>query len=262
MNRKILNKEEINKIKAIAFDLDGTVYFGNTLADGVAELTIFLKNRGIKVFYFTNNSAKSREDIFNKLKELGLELLLDEVYNSAYATAIYAKENGFRKVYCVGSKGLIKELELRGITVLPNEEQAEAVIVGLDMEFDYNKIAKALNGIKKGCRLIACNRDRNYPVGNNAVLPGCGPLVAAIEYASGIEADCVIGKPNTYMLELLAKDHRLRNDEILVVGDTYDSDIEMAKRYKSPSILILNNSVYDVCDTMLLNETKDLKSIF
>lgn len=252
----------LSKIKAVAFDLDGTIYFGNTLADGVSELVSFLKSKNIKVFYFTNNSSKSRTEIFDKLKNLGLELILDEVYNSAYATAIYAKEKGYKSVYCPGAAGLVKELELNGVTVLTGDELAEAVIVGLNAEFNYTNIAKSLNNIRRGSKLIVCNRDPNYPVGNNTILPGCGPLVAAIECAAGVKADFVVGKPNTYMLEILMKDHKLKNFEVLVVGDTYDSDIEMAKKYGSSSVLVTNNSAYNVSDVVLLKQTKDLRLLF
>jgi len=257
----MLNRDVISKIKAVAFDLDGTIYFGDALAEGVQDLTFFLKGKGIKIFYFSNNSAKSRLEVFNKLKLLGLDVSVDEVYNSAYATAEYLKENNIKSVFCSGSPGLAEEIESRGIKVLRGGEFAEAVVVGLNNKFNYDNISEALNRLKNGSKLIACNRDRNYPASGGRLLPGCGPLVASIESAAGLEADYVVGKPNTYMLSLLAKDHNLKNTEILVVGDTYDSDIVMADRYGSPGVLILNNNS-NARGAASVNTTKELKSIF
>jgi HAD superfamily hydrolase (TIGR01450 family) len=263
MTKFLLYKKMLHNIKAVAFDLDGTLYFQNSLFEGVIELLTLIKSKGINTFYFTNNSFKSRSEIFSKLANLGVNLSLEEVYTSSYATAIYAKENNIKRVHCIGGKGLIQELESKEIAIFNNGEQVDAIIVGLDPEFSYDKISYSLMSLNKGCRLIACNRDRNYPIGNNILLPGCGPLIAAIEYASGVEADYVVGKPNTYMLEILLKAHKLNNTEILIVGDTYESDIEMAKRCGCPAALIASNKfAHNQDDVLSLNNTKDLKLLF
>ncbi|MCX5848690.1 MAG: HAD-IIA family hydrolase [Deltaproteobacteria bacterium] len=232
-----INKE---KIKAVAFDLDGTLYIGEKLIDGVKETIDSLNNSGIKIFYFTNNSAKSRDAIYQKLFALGLSPRAGTIYNSAYAAAMYLKENKYRSVYCFGANGLKDEIVNAGLNCVPAENGSpQAVVVGLDHDFNYDKLGTALNLLKnKNCKFIICNRDRTYPVEGNLLMPGCGPIVAALEYATERTADVIIGKPNTYMLELLCRDWKLVNHEILVVGDTYESDIAMANNFGSPSVLI------------------------
>jgi HAD superfamily hydrolase (TIGR01450 family) len=229
-----------NKIKAVAFDLDGTLHIGNNIIDGVEETIKFLYERDIKVFYFTNNSSKTREEIFDKLKKLKLPSKISKIYNSAYATGLYLKENGYESVYCCGSEGLLKEIKDSGITCTDGvRDSPQAVVVGLDHSFDLKKMSTALNLLRNmECKFIICNRDRTYPVEDNLLMPGCGPIVAALEYATERTADVVIGKPNTYMLELLCRDWKLGNQEILVVGDTYESDIAMANNFGSRSVLI------------------------
>lgn len=256
----ILSNKKINikKIKAIAFDLDGTVYLGNYLVEGIKPLISFLKGKKIRVFYFTNNSVKSRKEIFEKLRGLGLKLSLTDVYNSAYATARYLLMEGIYKVYCLGSSGLKQELGDNGIIISRRKAKVDAVVIGLDTKFKYSSISNALQVIKRGAKLIACNMDANYPTGENRLLPGCGSLVAAVETASGKKADYAVGKPNTFMLNMLAEDYHLKNNEILVVGDMYESDIAMAKKYGSPAVLVLNNSDCDKQDAITVNETKDL----
>jgi 4-nitrophenyl phosphatase len=73
----------------------------------------------------------------------------------------------------------------------------------LDFDITYSKITEALNFVAQNNEVIVCNRDRNYLVENNELRPGCGSLVAAIEFAAGKTFDCIVGKPNTYMMELL-----------------------------------------------------------
>lgn len=255
-----MKKTAINQVKAVAFDLDGTIYYGNSLISGAKELVRFLQDKGIKVIYFTNNSMRTKRDIYEKLLGMGLELNREDVYNSAYATAVYAKYMGIKKAYCIGSEGLIKELEASGVYATENDKQAEALIVGLDTGFDYNKLSIALALLTRKCFFIACNLDRNYPVENGILLPGCGPIISAIQFSYDRKPDFVVGKPNTYMLELLAKDHNIAVRDILVVGDTYDSDIAMAKKSKCLSILISNkDSGYE--DTLVVKNARDIMHI-
>lgn len=69
-------------------------------------------------------------------------------------------------------------------------------------------------------------------------MPGCGPGVAAVENALGRAADVVVGKPSVFMMELIAADWAVSNDEILVIGDSLESDIGMAVSYGCRSFLI------------------------
>ena len=229
----------MKKINAVAFDLDGTIYTGEKLVDGAAEIITYLKDKNIKICYFTNNSGKTRKDIHKKLLKLGLNLEIGTVYNSSYAAGVYLKNNHFKKVYCCGSPGLQEELAFTGIKCVRDNEAPEAVVVGLDLEFNYKKMAVALNLLRnRDCQFIVCNKDRNYPIEDYRLMPGCGTIVAALEFAADRQVDVIIGKPETFMLDLLCKDWNLRSEEILVVGDTFDSDIAMADSYGSPSLLI------------------------
>ncbi|MFA5322017.1 MAG: HAD-IIA family hydrolase [Smithella sp.] len=226
-------------IKAVAFDLDGTIYIGDKLVNGVTETLKYLKNKNIKIFYFTNNSAKTRQDIHKKLQKLNLDPEIETIYNTAYATGEYLKENGFKKVYCCGSSGLKEEISRFDIKCIDDKEMPEAVIVGLDHGFNYEKMAVALNILKnKKIKFIICNRDRTYPAENSRLMPGCGPIVAALEFAASRQAEVIIGKPEIFMLDLLCRDWNFRKEEIFVVGDSLESDIAMADAYGSPSLLL------------------------
>jgi HAD superfamily hydrolase (TIGR01450 family) len=232
-------------IKAIAFDLDGTIYYGNQIIEGAIETIEYLKNKGLKIFYFTNNSTKTREQIYSKLTNMGLTLSIDSVYTSAYATAVFCVENQINGVYCIGSNGLISELIEQDIQV--NSDDIKAVVIGLDLDINYEKLSQALFFLQKGCRLIICNQDKNYPIENGVLKPGCGSMVGAILGAYDKQIDFEVGKPNTYMIELLSKAHHLTKDNILVVGDSLESDIEMARRYG--------------CQSVLVNEKNDLNQL-
>lgn len=245
-------------IKVFAFDLDGTIYKGNTIIDGAADLIKFITNLGMKVIYFTNSSTRTREQVINKLGGMGLVTSLNEVYTSAYATAVYAAEKSYSKVWCIGADGLKAELKAFGIQITENASLADALIIGLDPEFNYSRLAEVMPFHDNGCPIIACNRDSSYPVENGRFLPGCGPIVAAVEDALGRNVDCMTGKPSIYMLGLLTTDWNYINSDIVVVGDSYESDIQMAKRYGCRSFLISSDTNQKVNGTTVVQKIGDI----
>lgn len=246
-------------IKAILFDLDGTIYLGNQLVDGVADVLSDLADHALKPLYVTNNSSKSRNQLLQKLTGMGIHPELRQIYGAGYAAAVYADRQGLRKVFCIGAQGLRDEIRGVGIHVCEDEQEAEALIVGMDINFDDMKLARAVSLMKRGCTAIACSRENHYPVEHGMVLPACGSIVAAIERASGKKIGYVAGKPNPYMLNLLCHDWNLKAQEILIVGDTYATDVIMAKKFGSKSILI-SKKKYKT--TIVVDNVQRIKEIF
>ena len=226
----------MNNISALAFDLDGTIYHGNSAIEGAREVIAALADLTYQIFYFTNNSAKTREQIVDKLNRLGFPAKPQNTYCASYAIRAYLLEKKFRSIYLIGSDDLKNDLAAYNIKV-EDSSRVPAVVVGLDPSFDYSKISIALEAVNNGAKLIVANLDPSYPVENNRRLPGCGAMVGAIVGATIHAPDFTIGKPNTYMLELLCKEHGLSPKEICIVGDSPDSDIKMAANFKCQSIL-------------------------
>ncbi len=70
----------------------------------------------------------------------------------------------------------------------------DAVVVGLDPQLTYLRIAAAADCVRAGSVLVATNRDPIYPT-ERGFRPGAGSVVAAIEAASRTTARVTIGKP-------------------------------------------------------------------
>ena len=107
--------------------------------------------------------------------------------------------------------------------------------------------------------LILQREERVYPGENGRLLPGCGAMTAPVEWCANRQCDLVIGKPNTMMVDYIKSAYHIDESNILVVGDTYESDIEMAKRAGCYSVLI-SSQYYD--DTICIDSIKDLPSVF
>jgi HAD superfamily hydrolase (TIGR01450 family) len=231
--------ENVDKIKLFAFDLDGTLYMGENIITGAVELIDYLREE-YRVVFFTNNSVKTGSEVHGKLNRLGIKCELDEVYTSSSVTAYYLNESGIDNLYVIGSDGFRNELEDKGLRIVDNDS-AENLVVGLDFHFNYTKIANALTVLLNGGRFIVCNEDRSYPVGENRYMPACGAMVGSIIASADKRPDFVVGKPNTYILSKISKAFAVENHEIMVVGDSYESDITMAINYNSKAILIGSN---------------------
>lgn len=222
-------------IKAIVFDLDGTIYFGENVTDGALD-TINTLEKNYQIFFLTNNSGKRRREIIGKLSKMGFVATAQNTYCGSYAISSYLAENKITPVYLIGTGGLASDITSCGIRI-ENSPDVSAVVVGLDQFFSYEKIMMALEAIDKGAKLIVANTDASYPVENNQRLPGCGAMVAAIVAATGHAPDFHIGKPNTYLLELICKEHGFSAADICVIGDSVESDIAMATKFNCQSIL-------------------------
>lgn len=226
--------------KAVIFDLDGTIYFGNKIAPYALEVLDYLEKSGYEIIFFTNNSTKTRENILQKLLSLNIKTNIDRVYTSSYATAKYANENKIHKVFLIGTDDFKSELNKFNIDVV-DELTCDAVLIGLDVTFNYNQIAKALRAVNKGAKIIASNVDMNFPIEDNILRPGSNAIVGALLGCSGKKVDYIVGKPNTYLLESIVTDFHLNKNKVWVIGDSLESDIAMANNFDCKSILVDQN---------------------
>jgi 4-nitrophenyl phosphatase len=260
------------KIKAIAFDLDGVVYVGNTVMPGAIKTIQTLRAMGFKIFFVTNNSGKKREYLAAKLTRMGIEASVDDIFSSGYAAGSLAKQLSEvnDRVYVIGSNDLKEEFVDLGMKIVQGYP-CNLIVVGIDAGFNYEMLTLSLEILRGGATFIVCNRDRNFPIEKGKFLPGCGSIVAAIEWAWGGSAHYDVGKPNTKLLEMISIKYDFQPSEILVVGDVVDSDIAMAKRFGTISVLIpydQQNNVQrnlkekDVNPDFILPKIEELISLF
>jgi len=223
-------------------DLDGVVYRGNELLPGAREFIDWLAANQKKYLFLTNNSFATEAQILAKLARLGVATDGAHLLTAGQA----AVQNIARRVpggsvYVVGEQPLIDLVEEQGlIAVAMDSLEAEAVLVGLDRTFNYQKMANAANAIRNGALFVTINRDPVLPV-SGGFLPGCGSLAAALESASGVSPE-VVGKPEPTLLleamELLAS----KPEETVMVGDGLAIDILAGQRAGTHTLLVLSGS--------------------
>lgn len=253
-----------SEIKLIAFDLDGTIYNGNQIIEGASDAITFFRNSGKHIRFFTNNSASSRRQIYSKLLNLNIELIENEVYCCTYAAAIYLKHERMFNLHVVGSETLKSELTREGFNINTQSSGIDAMLVGIDPDFNYNKLNAAFEIIQnnKDCKIIVSNTDNSFPSENGLRKPGCGAIVASLLSTFERNYDFMLGKPSTYILDIISKETAIDPEGILVVGDSYHSDIQMAKSGGAKSVFICGKTDRKFTDTIAIEKIKDIKEIF
>ena len=113
----------------IATDLDGTLFKGQTLIDGVKEGLLKIINEGIEIYYTTNNSSQTPSEIKNKLEDL-LQLNIDI---SKIITPLVIFQNMYSgnklNIFIHGSENLKKYIRNLNMN-LTNIKNAEFILIG------------------------------------------------------------------------------------------------------------------------------------
>ena len=255
-NNSLINS--LCEIDAVLFDLDGTIYQGSKVIDGANQVILFFRERKKKIFFTTNNSTKTRRQIYERLMKMGIDANYSEVITSGYIAAEYALKKSMKDIYIFGSVNLIQEFRDHGISINQNED-AENMLIGYDPFMTYEELTKAVRVAINAKCIMACNKDRVYPGENGKLFPGCGAMTSPVEWCSQKKCDLIIGKPNTIMINFIEEKHSILSSRILVIGDSYESDIAMANKAGCKSILI-NKNLYD--DTTCVFSIKDIPLLF
>lgn len=211
-------------LPVVGLDLDGVLWRGEDPVPGAADAVARLREAGHRVAFLTNNANPTVEDYAAKLDEMGVEAAPDELVTSAQAAAAVladALAPGAR-VHACGGPGLVEALERAGFEAVDHTD-ADAVVVGFDRGFDFQRLSAASAVVRAGARFVATNVDPTYP-DRGRLVPGNGALVAAVATAGGRQP-LVAGKPHPPYAQLV----RARfGDAGVMVGDRPSTDGALA----------------------------------
>ncbi len=233
----------LTRIRHVALDLDGTVYTDGAVFDSVTLLLAKLRRLRIGHSFLTNNSSRSNRDYVNHLQAMGIETGPDEIYTSGDATVEYLREErpDVRRLFVLGTPSLQCQFAEAGYIVCDDtpEDVPELVIVGFDTGLVYSRLCRTAYWISRGVPYVATHLDRVCPTDERTVLPDCGAICAALEYATGRGPTAVLGKPNRRMLRGILARHGLEPAELAVVGDRLYTDMRMARETGALGVLVL-----------------------
>jgi HAD superfamily hydrolase (TIGR01458 family) len=221
---------------AILLDVDGVLHVSGAPIAGAAAAVRRLRADGHRIRFVSNTTTRSRAQVGEQLRQMGIEVEDDELQTTGRVAARVLKG---KRVLALTMPGLLDDLEglqLVGMNV-------EAVLLGGADEgeetgrvFSYLNLNRAFHELEAGADLYCLHKNRWWQTADGARLDA-GAFVAGLEYAAEIEAT-VLGKPsNAYFaaaLEALDAEAGLT----WMVGDDLETDIVGAHKHGMKTLLV------------------------
>uniref|UniRef100_A0A7S1XZW0 Haloacid dehalogenase-like hydrolase domain-containing protein 2 n=1 Tax=Phaeomonas parva TaxID=124430 RepID=A0A7S1XZW0_9STRA len=215
--------------RGVLIDLSGTVHVGSELVAGAAEALANLRQRGVPTLFVSNTTKTSSRRLHRQLtEELGLAGVTPSDIMTPLASArMIIEARGIHNPFLMVSDDAREEFD--GMPPAFPGSSYDAVVVGLAPAFfSYDHLNTAFRAVRRGAPLIALHKGKYYATGTTGtdhdLALGPGAFVAALEFATGAEAE-VVGKPSRGFFELAAAQLGVPVDSLWMVGDDVRSDI-------------------------------------
>lgn len=251
----------MKKYNGYLIDLDGTMYRGSERIDAAAEFVHKLEEKDIPYLFVTNNSSKTPEQVARHLNNLDIKAKAENVYTTAMATANYISEiMPEARVFMIGEAGLKEALLEQNIRI--TDDQPDVVVIGIDRDINYEKLAKACLAVRSGAKFISTNGDIALPT-EKGLMPGNGAITSVISVSTQTEP-IFIGKPYSIIMEQALEQLGTSKEETIMVGDNYDTDIMAGVQAGMDTLLVHTGvttkahlKVKDIQPTYVVNSLDD-----
>ena len=260
---------DLKNKKLWLFDLDGTIYLGDKLFDGVLEFFENLNKCSSKYVFITNNSSKGKNDYVNKISKMNIKVTEDNFYTSVDASvSLLTDRFGDKLIYAQGTNSFIENLISQGLNITTEyDENAKCVIVGYDTDLNSQKLSNTCKMLLKDVPYYATNPDWVCPT-EFGYVPDCGSMCFGIEKATG-KAPVYIGKPNSLMINEAIKKFNAKKEDVVVIGDRIYTDIASGVNAGVDTILVLSGETTigdynesEIKPTFVVEDVKELNRIF
>jgi HAD superfamily hydrolase (TIGR01458 family) len=221
---------------AILVDVDGVLHVSGTPIAGAASAVRRLRENGHRIRFITNSTTRSRSQLAEQMREMGLEVADDELQTTG---GVAAQQLKGKRVLALTMPGILDDLEglqLVGMNV-------DAVLVGGADEgeetgrvFSYLNLNRAFHELEAGADLYCLHKNKWWQTSDGPRLDS-GAFVAGLEYAADTEST-VLGKPSAAYfkaaLDALGADAELT----WMIGDDLEGDIVGGHNHGLKTILV------------------------
>jgi HAD superfamily hydrolase (TIGR01450 family) len=249
-------KSIIDKYKVIFFDAFGVLKNYNGILPGIEKTFEYLEAQGKEYYIVTNDASRSPAQLAESYHRAGLDIIsADKIVSSGMLTKEYLDlqvKDGI--VAYLGTTQSAHYIESSGLHTLPvseinasNIDKVNALIFLDDEGFDWAKdLNKTVNLIRKRTiPVIVANTDRAYPLTITDVSIAIGGIAAMVESVVGKQF-IRFGKPDSQMFmfayELARAKIQVNKTEIVMVGDTLNTDILGGNKFGLDTVLVLSGN--------------------
>jgi HAD superfamily hydrolase (TIGR01450 family) len=246
----------IDKYKVIFFDAFGVIKNYNGIIPGIQKTFAYMEEQRKEYYIVTNDASRSPTQLAESFHKGGLtNITPDRIVSSGMLTKEYLDlqvKDGIAAY--LGTNASAHYIESSGLHTLPvsdiNDENFDQVnvLTFLDDEgFDWFKdLNKAVNLIRKRpIPVIVANTDKAYPLSASDVSIAIGGIAAMCESVVGRQF-IRFGKPDSQMFmfayDLVRERITVGKHEILMVGDTLNTDILGGNKFGLDTVLVLTGN--------------------
>ncbi|MEM8967212.1 MAG: TIGR01459 family HAD-type hydrolase [Bacteroidota bacterium] len=245
-----------DQYKVIFFDAFGVLKNYEGLIDGVKETMDYLHERDIGFYVLTNDASRSPSELSESFQQLGLtEVTSDKIISSGMLAREYlsykVKQGTVAYLGTPESAHYLESQKLKTVSLknleLSQSEEIEVVVFMDDEGFDWNEdLNKLLNLLRRrNIPVVVANSDYTYPVSKSRVAIAIGAIADMMESLIG-KRFLHFGKPDAQMF-VFAYDHvqpfhPADKNEILMVGDTLETDIIGGNKFGLDTVLVLSGN--------------------
>lgn len=223
-----MDMECVKGVKGVILDMCGVLYDsgegGGIPIQGSIEAVKRLMDSGLILRFCTNETQNTREKFVQKLRRMGFDISVSDVFSPAPALMRILRERGLQPHLLVHDD-LIPEFD--GIEM----NSPNCVVIGDAADrFSYenlNEAFRVLIGLKKPI-LFSLGQGRYYKETDGLKLD-VGVFMKALEYACDVQAE-VVGKPSPEFFQSVLRDMNLQPHEVVMVGDDLVNDVGGAQR--------------------------------
>jgi HAD superfamily hydrolase (TIGR01450 family) len=246
----------VARYRVIFFDAYGVLKNARGVMQGVPELLSWIQRQGKDVYVITNDASRSPAQMAAAYTHPEYGVLIPASRN--ISSGLLAKDFLRAKVRAgkvayLGKPSAAFYIESAGLTPVhintcrSNEEVAAIALLD-DEGFDwFRDINLTLNLMRRvSAPVIVANPDLAYPVNDDEVGLAVGSLAGMLERIVG-KSFIRFGKPDTMMFShafACAHDNLpdLKKSDILMVGDTLETDILGANTFGLDTALVLSGN--------------------
>ncbi|MGF7039497.1 HAD-IIA family hydrolase [Mucilaginibacter lappiensis] len=255
--KKIDNfKSIIDRYKVVFFDAFGVLKNYEGLLPGIERTFAYLEQQNKEYYIVTNDASRSPTQLAESYHKAGLNAITaDRIVSSGMLAKEYLdlKVNDGIVAY-LGTEDSAHYIERSGLHTLPisqidssNIEKVNALVFLDDEGFSWvNDLNKTVNLLRKRTiPAIVANTDHAYPLSVHDVAIAIGGIARMVENIVGKEF-IRFGKPDSQMFmfayDLLREKGPISKQDIVMVGDTLQTDIWGGNKFGLDTVLVLSGN--------------------
>lgn len=215
--------------EAVLIDLAGVLHIDDQAIPGAVAALQRLRASGLPLRFLTNTTRSPRGRIVANLRQMGFEIVPEEIQTAVLATRHLVGQRGLRPHYLVHP-------DIAG-EIGTSHAEPDAVVLGdAGHHFTYDALNTVFRLLMRGLPFIVMARNRYFKEKDGLTLD-MGAFVAGLEYSSGIKAE-VVGKPAAPFFLSALEELGITPENAVLIGDDLADDIGGAQAAGIPGMLV------------------------